>query len=127
MKRRDIMISIIIFILVFLLTSFILLISKEKPRELNIIFYPNPYNYTVNISNNILYIYLNDIQLPFINTSKLILNISNNSYNLSCENEIIYQNQSTLCIVKNVSLGNNTYIQLLYPYNNVLYNIVYKT
>ena len=126
MNKRDILIAILIFIVVFSIVSFILLIEKGKTKELNIIFYPNPYNYTVNISNNTIYINLNDIQLPYINTSELILNISNNIYSLTCSNEIVYQNQSTLCKVENISVENVTYIQLLYPYNNVLYNIVYK-
>jgi hypothetical protein len=131
MNKRDIIISVIIFIVVFSIVSIYLLISKgyftkNTNYPLKIKFYPNPYNYTINLSNNTLYIYLNDIQLPYINTSNLILNISGNLYELNCSDNIIYQNQSTVCFVENVSIENNTYIQLLYPFNNVLYYIMYK-
>ncbi|MGC9133225.1 MAG: hypothetical protein ACP5GJ_02395 [Nanopusillaceae archaeon] len=132
MNKRDIITSLVIFVVVFLIVSMYLLISKgyftnNANYPLRIKFYPNPYNYTVNISNNSLYIYLNDIQLPYINTSNLILNISGNLYKLNCSDNTIYQNQSTVCFIKNISIENNTYIQLLYPFNNVLYNIMYKT
>ncbi|BFI73140.1 hypothetical protein YN1_1270 [Nanoarchaeota archaeon] len=124
MNKRDILISVIIFVVVFFLVYSILYLYNHKP--INITFYPDPYNYTVNFSNSSIQININDLQLPYINTSKLFLNVSGNIYYLDCKDKIIYQNQSTICIVNNINLTNVSYIQLLYPYNHVLYNIVYE-
>ncbi|BBL45714.1 hypothetical protein MJ1_0564 [Nanobdella aerobiophila] len=101
-------------------------LHKVLYGSMNFNFYTNPYNYTVNYSNNTLYLYLNDIQLPEIYTNQFILNISGVRYNLSCNQSILYINQSTRCYSNNVNLTSNDLIQLLYKYSNVLYDIELK-
>jgi hypothetical protein len=132
MKKEDIITFIVltvIFFAIFYIAFYKLFgknISSSENMPINITFYPNPYQYNVNYANNTLYLNITDYQLPYINTSNFILNITGNIYNLTCENEIIYINQSVLCYVKNIIIENNTLIQLLYSFDNVLYNIEYN-
>ncbi|EOD42644.1 putative secreted or membrane protein [Candidatus Nanobsidianus stetteri] len=132
MKKEDIIIFIVltvIFFVIFYIAFYKLFgknIGTSKNMPINITFYPNPYQYNANYVNNTLYLNITDYQLPYINTSNFILNITENIYNLTCGKEIIYTNQSVLCYVKNIIIENNTMIQLLYPFNNVLYNIEYN-
>ncbi|MFP3131962.1 MAG: hypothetical protein RXQ77_01315 [Candidatus Nanopusillus sp.] len=132
MKKEDIITFIVltaIFFIIFYI-AFYKLFSKNlgisKNMPINITFYPNPYQYNVNYINNTLYLNITDYQLPYINTSNFMLNITGNMYNLTCENEIIYSNQSVLCYVRNIIIENNTLIQLLYLFNNTLYDIEYN-
>ena len=132
MKKEDIITFIVltvIFFVIFYIAFYKLFgknISISENMPVNITFYPNPYQYNVNYINNTLYLNITDYQLPYINTSNFMLNITGNIYGLTCENEIIYSNQSVLCYVKNIIIENNTLIQLLYPFNNTLYDIEYK-
>ena len=132
MKKEDIITFIVltvIFFVIFYIAFYKLFgknISISENMPVNITFYPNPYQYNVNYINNTLYLNITDYQLPYINTSIFMLNITGNIYGLTCENEIIYSNQSALCYVKNIIIENNTLIQLLYPFNNTLYDIEYK-
>jgi len=132
MKKENIITFIVltvIFFVIFYIVFYKLFgknISNSENMPINITFYPNPYQYDANYVNNTLYLNITDYQLPYINTSNFILNITGNIYNLTCEDGIIYPNQSVLCYVKNIIIENNTLIQLLYPFNNVLYNIEYK-
>jgi nitrate reductase NapE component len=132
MKKEDIITFIVltvIFFVIFYIAFYKLFgknISISGNMQINIIFYPNPYQYNVNYVNNTLYLNITDYQLPYINTSNFILNITGNIYNLICEKEIIYANQSVLCYVKNIIIENNTLIQLLYSFDNILYNIKYN-
>ncbi|MFZ8855686.1 MAG: hypothetical protein ACO2OX_00595 [Candidatus Nanopusillus sp.] len=132
MKKEDIITFIVltvIFFVIFYIAFYKLFgknISISGNMQINIIFYPNPYQYNVNYVNNTLYLNITDYQLPYINTSNFILNITGNIYNLICEKEIIYPNQSVLCYVKNIIIENNTLIQLLYSFDNILYNIKYN-
>ena len=132
MKKEDIITFIVltvIFFVIFYIAFYKLFgknISISENMPVNITFYPNPYQYNVNYINNTLYLNITDYQLPYINTSNFMLNITGNIYGLTCENEIIYSNQSALCYVKNIIIENNTLIQLLYPFNNTLYDIEYK-
>jgi len=132
MKKEDIITFIVltaIFFIIFYITFYKLFsknlgISKNMP--INITFYPNPYQYNVSYVNNTLYLNITDYQLPYINSSIFMLNITGDIYNLTCENEIVYSNQSVLCYVRNIIIENNTLIQLLYPSNNILYDIEYN-
>jgi hypothetical protein len=132
MKKEDIITFIVLTVVFFVIfyIAFYKLFGKNinisENMPVNITFYPNPYQYNVNYINNTLYLNITDYQLPYINTSNFILNITGNIYNLICENEIIYSNQSVLCYVKNIIIENNTLIQLLYPFNNTLYDIEYN-
>jgi len=132
MKKEDI-ITFIVFTVIFFVIFYIIFyklfiknLGSSENMPINITFYPNPYQYNVSYVNNTLYLNITDYQLPYIKTSNFILNITGDIYNLTCENEIIYSNQSVLCYVKNIIIENKTLIQLLYPFNNVLYDIEYN-
>jgi len=133
MKKEDIIIFIVltlIFFVIFYIAFYKLFgknMSSSENMPINITFYPNPYQYNANYVNNTLYLNITDYQLPYINSSNFMLNITGNMYNLTCENEIIYANQSVLCYVRNIIIENNTLIQLLYLFNNTLYDIEYNT
>jgi len=132
MKKEDIITFIVLTVIFFVIfyIAFYKLLDKNlgsyENMPINITFYPNPYQYNVNYVNNTLYLNITDYQLPYINTSNFILNITGNIYNLTCEKEIIYPNQSVLCYVKNIIIENNTLIQLLYQFNGTMYNMKYE-
>ena len=132
MKKEDIIIFIVltvIFFVMFYIAFYKLFgknMSSSENMPINITFYPNPYQYNANYVNKTLYLNITDYQLPYINSSNFMLNITGNMYNLTCENEIIYANQSVLCYVRNIIIENNTLIQLLYLFNNTLYDIEYN-
>jgi len=132
MKKEDIITFIVLTVIFFVIfyIAFYKLFGKNinisENMPINITFYPNPYQYNVNYVNNTLYLNITDYQLPYINTSNFILNITGNIYNLTCEKEIIYPNQSVLCYVKNIIIENNTLIQLLYQFNGTMYNMKYE-
>jgi len=132
MKKEDIITFIVLTVIFFVIfyIAFYKLLNKNlgsyENTSINIAFYINPYRYTVNYTNNTLYLNITNYQLPYINTSNFILNITGNIYNLTCEKEIIYTNQSVLCYVKNIIVENNTLIQLLYQFNGTLYNMKYE-
>ena len=132
MKKEDIITFIVltvVFFVIFYIALYKLLnknLGSYENTSINIAFYINPYRYTVNYTNNTLYLNITNYQLPYINTSNFILNITGNIYNLTCEKEIIYTNQSVLCYVKNIIVENNTLIQLLYQFNGTLYNMKYE-
>jgi hypothetical protein len=132
MKKEDIVTFIVltvVFFVIFYIALYKLLnknLGNSENTSINIAFYINPYRYTVNYTNNTLYLNITNYQLPYINTSNFILNITGNIYNLTCEKEIIYPNQSVLCYVKNIIIENNTLIQLLYQFNNTIYDMKYE-
>jgi len=132
MKKED-MVTFIVLMVVFFVIFYIALykllnknFGNPENTSINIEFYINPYRYTVDYTNNTLYLNITNYQLPYINTSNFILNITGNIYNLTCEKEIIYPNQSILCYVKNIIIENNTLIQLLYQFNGTIYNMKYE-
>jgi len=132
MEKEDIITFIVlavIFFVMFYIAFYKLFgknISSSENMPVNITFYPNPYQYNANYVNKTLYLNITDYQLPYINTSNFMLNITGDIYNLICEKEIIYANQSVLCYVKNIIIENNTLIQLLYTFDNILYDIEYN-
>ena len=132
MKKEDIVTFIVltvVFFVIFYIALYKLLnknLGSYENTSMNIAFYINPYRYTVDYMNNTLYLNITNYQLPYINTSNFILNITGNIYNLTCEKEIIYPNQSVLCYVKNIIMGNNTLIQLLYQFNGTIYDMKYE-
>ena len=97
MKKEDIVTFIVltvVFFVIFYIALYKLLNKNlENPENvsINIAFYINPYRYTVDYKNNTLYLNITNYQLPYINTSNFILNITENIYNLTCEKEIIIQ------------------------------------
>jgi hypothetical protein len=132
MKKEDIVTFIVltvVFFVIFYIALYKLLNKNSGNPEntsINIAFYINPYRYTVDYTNNTLYLNITNYQLPYIDTSNFILNITGNIYNLTCEKEIIYPNQSVLCYVKNIIIENNTLIQLLYQFNGTIYDMKYE-
>lgn len=132
MKKED-MVTFIVLTVVFFVIFYIALYKllnknsgNPENTSINIAFYINPYRYTVDYTNNTLYLNITNYQLPYIDTSNFILNITGNIYNLTCEKEIIYPNQSVLCYVKNIIIENNTLIQLLYQFNGTIYDMKYE-